>query len=117
MRGGVVVGATNGTFGWLMLLVVIVLIALIVRRLGEPPVIRVITVAMAVALAFGPLISLYNGLRSGRSNVEPATSIDNVDLDPKPDIFLVVADVGRVWIIASGVGPGFTPAHIYNGWD
>lgn len=92
MKGGVVVGATNGTIGWSMLLVVMVLIGLVVRRLGAHPLIPVITVAVAVMLASGPVISLNNNLRSGGSNVEPASSIGSVELNSKPDIFLVVAD-------------------------
>ena len=92
MTVGVVIGATNRTIGWSILLVLIASVALMVRTIPEHPLIRVVIVSLAALLASGPAISLYNSLRPGESNVESTSNVEIVGFNALPDIFLVVVD-------------------------
>ncbi len=105
MAGGRLMRQTGVLAGWLVIVVIVALSALVFARLGDAAGVRAAVVVLAVGLASGVAISAYRSWTSYGASAVIETTSPQLDLVEHPDIFLVVLD-GYPGIQASRMDTG-----------
>ncbi|MCZ6662438.1 MAG: hypothetical protein O6951_05870, partial [Actinobacteria bacterium] len=105
MAGGRLMRQTGVLAGWLVIVAIVALSALVFARLGDAAGVRAAVVVLAVVLASGVAISAYRSWTSYGASAVVESAAVRIDLVEYPDIFLVVID-GYPGIQASRMDTG-----------
>jgi hypothetical protein len=92
MTGGGIPTHLGRPLGWVVLVGLVAATTVLMARIESHRGLRTIFIAIAVFLASGPLIAVFEAVGQGGGDISVQGATASVTLEEKPDVFLVVLD-------------------------